>query len=325
MNIRPMKTTLPLPARTLLIAVLFALLLFGCGGRTPEAADRGPQADGGVAGDTGAAPQENGPLPTASAPDVAASENGDGAPDVDDTADGEGPDAGESDEETEAREPAKPTHYMNENYIFKPIDPEGDRKVALLTFDDGPKDEETLGRLLAALDKHEAKAIFFVNGYRVEQNPHLLKKIHDSGHHIGNHAWDHIVLSERSREEVERQIRDVQEIVRRLTGEAPRFFRPPHGAGNDTVREVAREEGLLYMTWSNGSLDWDEDHQTPEAVVRNVLAQLHPGSNILMHELPWTAEALDTLLTRLKEEGYSFLDPARIQTEDTSDSAAASS
>lgn len=69
---------------------------------------------------------------------------------------------------------------------------------------------------------------------------------------------------------------------------------------------------MLYMTWSNGSLDWDRNHQTPEAVIHNVLEQLHPGANILMHELEWTAEALDTLLARLEEEGYSFLDPRAI-------------
>jgi peptidoglycan/xylan/chitin deacetylase (PgdA/CDA1 family) len=49
------------------------------------------------------------------------------------------------------------------------------------------------------------------------------------------------------------------------------------------------------------------------------MKQLHPGSNILMHELPWTAEALDRLLTQLEEKGYSFVDPAQIeiQLEDT--------
>ncbi|MNL86838.1 hypothetical protein D3C87_2157240 [compost metagenome] len=50
-------------------------------------------------------------------------------------------------------------------------------------------------------------------------------------------------------------------------------------------------------------------------VIENVLQQLHNGSNILMHELPWTVSALDTLLTKLEEKGYSFVDPNSIELE----------
>ncbi|MNJ77491.1 hypothetical protein D3C77_750010 [compost metagenome] len=67
------------------------------------------------------------------------------------------------------------------------------------------------------------------------------------------------------------------------------------------------------MTWSNGSLDWDSSSKNkPEVVIQNVIDQLHNGSNILMHELPWTVEALDELLTKLEEKGYSFVDPRSI-------------
>ena len=71
------------------------------------------------------------------------------------------------------------------------------------------------------------------------------------------------------------------------------------------------------MTWSNGSLDWDsKNFYKPAAIIKNVMDQLHPGSNILMHELPWTVETLDSLLTQLENKGYSFVDPRSIQTEE---------
>ncbi|MNQ90977.1 hypothetical protein D3C85_1063400 [compost metagenome] len=74
---------------------------------------------------------------------------------------------------------------------------------------------------------------------------------------------------------------------------------------------------MLYMTWSNGSLDWDMTNKNNDSnkVIENVLQQLHNGSNILMHELPWTVSALDTLLTKLEEKGYSFVDPNSIELE----------
>lgn len=207
-------------------------------------------------------------------------------------------------------------YKMNRNYDFVPADPNGGApaKVVLLTFDDGPKDQAILVSMLDTLDKHRAKAIFFVNGYRLKQNPDLLKLIHDRGQTIGNHSWDHIDLKKEPDAKVDQQIGDVQSKVKELTGTVPRFFRPPFGSGSDYVKEKAKNEKLLYMTWSNGSLDWEtKTNDKPQEVIDNVLKQLHPGSNILMHELAWTAEALDRLLTELEGKGYGFLDPAAIE------------
>lgn len=207
-------------------------------------------------------------------------------------------------------------YKMNGNYDFVPLDTTAGtpNKVVLLTFDDGPKDQAILASMLDTLDKHKAKAIFFVNGYRVKQKPELLKLIHKKGQTIGNHSWDHIDLKKETNAKIDEQIGEVQAIVKELTGMTPRFFRPPFGSGNDYVKAKAKQEKLLYMTWSNGSLDWATKTQDkPKEVIDNVLKQLHPGSNILMHELAWTAEALDKLLTELEAQGYSFLDPDTIQ------------
>ncbi|WP_248925389.1 polysaccharide deacetylase family protein [Paenibacillus hamazuiensis] len=210
----------------------------------------------------------------------------------------------------------KKLYRMNpKTYDIVPIDPAGNKKVVLLTFDDGPKEKEMIDSIIDTLDKHKAKAIFFVNGYRVKKNPDLLKLIHNRGQIIGNHAWDHDDLKKMSSEKVDQQLDDVQSIVRELTGETPVFFRPPFGSGSDYVREKAKKEHLLYMTWSNGSKDWEMTvkKNNPDEVVQNVLDQLHFGSNILMHELPWTVKALDTLLTKLEEKGYGFVDPRSIE------------
>jgi peptidoglycan/xylan/chitin deacetylase (PgdA/CDA1 family) len=209
-------------------------------------------------------------------------------------------------------EPAAKEYYMNRNYMIKPIAEDGQKNVVLLTFDDGPKEKELLNKILSTLKKHDAKAIFFVNGYRVKQNPDLLKEIHEAGQVIGNHSWDHIDLSKQNEEAVKDQLSRVQQIIEELTGSKPQFFRPPFGASNERVRQIVQDEGMLFMTWSNGSEDWVKQYQTPEGVIKRVMEQLHPGSNILMHELPWTAEGLDELLTRISAAGYSFLDPNAI-------------
>lgn len=207
-----------------------------------------------------------------------------------------------------------PLYRMNEVYRFVPLEETTPNKAVLLTFDDGPKDEAVIMSLLDTLDKHHAKAIFFVNGYRVKQHPELLKLLHERGGTIGNHSYDHINLKKEKASVVEKQLIDVQTSVEQLIGEKPKFFRPPFGAGNDTVKEIVNKHGMLYMTWSNGSLDWESSAKDkPEVVIRNVMEQLHPGANILMHELPWTAKALDELLSSIKAEGYDFIDPSTIQ------------
>ncbi|MCR8642326.1 polysaccharide deacetylase family protein [Paenibacillus sp. N1-5-1-14] len=209
------------------------------------------------------------------------------------------------------------TYHMNKNYDIVPNDPSGNKKVVLLTIDDGPKEQAMIDSLIDTLDKHKAKAIFFMNGYRIKQHPELLKRIYDRGQIIGNHSWDHIELNKQTNAKIDQQIGDVQQIMKDTVGVTPQFFRAPHGAGNAYVKEVTKKHGMLYMTWSNGSKDWEMTNKknNPEEVITNVVNQLHSGSNILMHELPWTVEAFDKLLTTLTEKGYSFVDPRVIELE----------
>jgi peptidoglycan/xylan/chitin deacetylase (PgdA/CDA1 family) len=214
-----------------------------------------------------------------------------------------------------AQQEVAKTYHMNKNYDIVPNDPQGNKHVVLLTFDDGPKEKEMNDALIATLEKHKAKAIFFLNGYRIKQKPELVKLLHDSGMVIGNHSWDHIDLKKETNEKVDQQVDDVQKIVKELTGQEPQFFRPPFGLGSDYLKNKIKAEHMLYMTWSNGSLDWEMTNKKndPAKVVENVLGQLHQGSNILMHELPWTVTMLDSLLTKLEEKGYSFVDPNAIE------------
>lgn len=208
----------------------------------------------------------------------------------------------------------KPLYRMNEVFRFVPIDDAAPKKAVLLTFDDGPKEEALITSILDTLDKHQAKAIFFVNGYRVKDNPDLLKLLHERGGTIGNHSYDHISLQNEETAVVEEQLSSVQTMVDELVSEKPKFFRPPYGEGGDAVKEIAKNHGMLYMTWSNGSMDWDPSaHNKPEVVIQSVMEQLHPGANILMHELQWTADALDELLGKIEAEGYTFIDPATIE------------
>nr|WP_150271008.1 polysaccharide deacetylase family protein [Paenibacillus tepidiphilus] len=303
------------------LLLLSAVMLTACSGNNngpaaPAGASQPAVQSASPAPDTQAAAS----APPASPAATAAAAAGDAVVTATPAAQGEASSAAPSTEATVSTAPDTaevPVLYrMNKNYDIVPIAEGTNKKVVLLTFDDGPKDAAMINSLFDTLDKHQAKAIFFVNGYRVKENPDLLKLIHTRGGIIGNHSWDHIVLKDKSYEEVKQQIEDVQAIVKEVTGETVAFFRPPHGTGGDVGKKVSAENKLLYMTWSVGSLDWEmkeSESGKTEKLIANVTDQLHSGSNILMHELPWTVEALDQLLTTLEGKGYSFVDPRSIE------------
>jgi len=197
-----------------------------------------------------------------------------------------------------------------------PIDPsKNGEKVVLLTFDDGPKEKALSEQILNTLDKHKAKAIFFMNGPQIESNNDLVKLVKNRGQMIGNHSWDHIDLSAETKESIVKQLGDVQKAVKDITGTEPAFFRPPFLVVNEEIARIASAANLTVVTCSIDSRDWEmtAENNDPEALAQRIVNQIHPGANILMHELPWTAEALDSLLTKLTEQGYGFADPFAIQ------------
>jgi len=204
--------------------------------------------------------------------------------------------------------------HMNKNYFIIPNDPaKTDNHVVLLTFDDGPKKKEWIESIINSLHKHHAKAIFFDVGSSIKDNPDLLKYTYDSGETIGNHTWTHPFLNKLTNAEIDQELEKTQDIIKQTIGINSQFFRPPFAAGNDYTHEKVEQMGMLYMTWSDGSEDWEAAYQNkPDKIIANTLSQLHPGVNILMHEYSWTGEMLDKLLTDIEQKGYTFVDPSSI-------------
>jgi peptidoglycan/xylan/chitin deacetylase (PgdA/CDA1 family) len=66
---------------------------------------------------------------------------------------------------------------------------------------------------------------------------------------------------------------------------------------------VARSLGLLQVLWSVDSHD-DAKNAQASRVVRTVVAGLHPGAIILMHDIhPWTVQALPQILAAIRLRG----------------------
>ncbi|MFO7172511.1 MAG: polysaccharide deacetylase family protein [Bacillota bacterium] len=236
----------------------------------------------------------------------------------------EGPAAGETPAESPAGEsPTSPPparwYQKAPGYPLTTDDPAArGRKVAMLTFDDGPN-PGTTEQILDVLKQYNVRAVFFVTGYGARHTD-LLRRIAAEGHIIGTHTMTHANLRELSREEQRREIVGVNEMVEAATGQKVRYFRPPFGAYNEDTLALMEELGLELINWSHGSRDWlgvANGWKDPALVVRDVLAEeppdpqatrLHPGAIILLHDtLPHTAAALPAILEGLAEKGYELV------------------
>lgn len=203
-------------------------------------------------------------------------------------------------------------YYVNSNYYIKPLDPNISDKVVLLTFDDTPQGDYTL-EILDILDKYNAKAIFFINGHYAIKHQDLVIEIDKRGHYLGNHTWWHENLKKITPEKTVDEIVSVNDLIEELTGERPQYFRPPFGVMSDYAKGVIANEHMQSMNWSLGSLDW-EFNKADQAnkVVEQVMNNIVPGANILMHDKQVTAIALEQILDELTNMGYSFVLPTEV-------------
>lgn len=112
-----------------------------------------------------------------------------------------------------------------------------------------------------------------------------------------------------SKESFEKEMRDVENLFKEITGtELAHFYRPPQGKYNINNLKMAKELGYDTFFWSLAYVDWYQDKQpSREEAFKKLVGRIHPGAVVLLHSTSQTnGEILDELLTRWEEMGYSF-------------------
>lgn len=205
----------------------------------------------------------------------------------------------------------KPTYSIYKNSTVIPNEKNGNRKVILLTIDDGPT--KRTKDVIEILKKHHIKAVFFINGSHDKDAPGMLMSEAREGFSIGNHTWNHINLKkEKDFSKIEDEILKNSNLIKEKTGLSPRFFRPPYGEFNKEIKDFIKKEGMTMMNWSGSATDWDRSTEDENLFIKNVIDNIHHGEILLIHEHPWTVKYLDKLLITIKEKGYTFIDPDQI-------------
>jgi peptidoglycan/xylan/chitin deacetylase (PgdA/CDA1 family) len=191
---------------------------------------------------------------------------------------------------------------------YKQFDFLSDKEV-VLTFDDGPW--PTTPAVLKALADECTKGLFFPVGKHTTYHPEILRQVYAAGHTVGSHTWSHAHLDSKKMTEAQmkEEIEKGYSAVKMAIGTAPApFFRFP-GLGHT-------QGALGYLASRNISMfsvDVDSNDfksSSPDQVINNVMTKLDKQGKgiILMHDLQkHTAQALPTLLRRLKAGGYKVV------------------
>lgn len=184
---------------------------------------------------------------------------------------------------------------------------ETDKPQIALTFDAAWGNEDTK-QIMEILRKHNVKVTFFMTGGWVDSYPEDVKMILAEGHDLGNHSENHKNMSQISDSEIKEGVMKVHEKVKELTDYDMFLFRPPYGDYDNHVIKGVRACGYYPIQWDVDSLDW-KDYGV-DSIVNTVCSHKHlgNGSIILCHNgAKYTAQALDTLITTLKDKGYEFV------------------
>ena len=176
-----------------------------------------------------------------------------------------------------------------------------ENRVAI-TFDDGPR-SDTTEKLLDGLKERGVKATFFLIGESAEKNPEIVKRMKDEGHLIGSHTYSHVQLTNLTEAKAKEEISKANSIIEGITGEDPRYIRPPYGSYSD---KLLMSVNMTPMLWTVDPNDWNTTNTAQ--IVKKVVSDVRCGDIILLHDIyPSSVAAALEIIDELQAKGYVFV------------------
>ncbi|GAC1386438.1 MAG: hypothetical protein NVS1B7_4950 [Candidatus Saccharimonadales bacterium] len=172
-----------------------------------------------------------------------------------------------------------------------------------ITVDDGPG--QFTDQVLDVFKKYNVHATFYVIGRNAQRYPQSMIRMSKEGHTIGNHAFTHTDLTRLSAVAVRTELSTTQAAIKQSSGVQSVNFRPPYGAQNRSVIDIALSLGLSDNLWSLDPHDWAQPGSS--VITQRVLAGARPGSVILLHVLHrQTVDALPAIIEGLRMRGFTL-------------------
>jgi len=136
-----------------------------------------------------------------------------------------------------------------------------------------PRAEEQTDRILELLESFQVRGTFFVLGWLAERNPNLVRKIHDAGHEVASHGYEHKMISRMTPAEFRNDIRESKQILEGITNSEIHGYRAPTFSIVERTTwayEILLEEGFRYSSsvypiWHD-RYGWPEFGQEPRSM-----------------------------------------------------------
>lgn len=111
--------------------------------------------------------------------------------------------------------------------------------------------EPNVDRLLALLERRQARATFFTLGWIAERYPQLVRRIAAHGHEVASHGYGHLRATDQSPAQFREDLVRAKALLEDLTGTAVLGYRAPSfsiGAANLWAHDVVADTGHRYSS-----------------------------------------------------------------------------
>lgn len=185
-------------------------------------------------------------------------------------------------------------------------------KVAYITIDDGPS--KFTDQMIKTLNKYNVKATFFMIDGNMKEYPQQVKNIIKNGNTAGFHSASHdihklYVTSTSAKDEFDTN----DQTLYSITGKHSKVIRIPYGSKPYTPQasyQALVDAGYKIWDWDLDTEDWKSNSaqivQNVKNNIKNKKGEDKDQLVVLMHEKKQSAEALDSILKFLSDEGYEF-------------------
>ena len=178
--------------------------------------------------------------------------------------------------------------------------------VVALTLDDGP-DPATTPLILAELQRHGARATFFLIAGRVHGQEHLVQHVVAGGHELGNHFTQDRPSIRLSAGDF---VRDLQDAHRVLAAYGPvHWARPGSGWYSSTMIAAMARHG--YRCALGSVYPYDATLPSPAFASWHILRNVRPGAILVLHDGGArglrTGRVLRTVLPELRRRGFQVV------------------
>jgi len=185
--------------------------------------------------------------------------------------------------------------FYNNRYIDK------NTKLVAFTFDDGPN--YNTSKIIDTLNKYNVTATFFVMGKNIKGNEKIIEKMYNSNMEIGNHTYNHLLLTRYNKDKIQEEIAKTNEEIYSITGTYPALLRTSYGSVNRKIKEISN---MPIIIWNIDTLDWK--NKNSKKIADKVLNKIKDGDIILMHDIyKSTLNSLDIIIPELLDRDFQIV------------------